>query len=65
MEKDPVADECSEIFQQHVDNLPFDEAVEAVRGLKKYIEEAQKDLFQVEGRGRYVIDTSDTDVMPS
>lgn len=54
MEKDPVADECTEIFEQHIDSLPFDEAVEAVRGLRKYLKEVQEERDIVKGWERYV-----------
>lgn len=64
MEKDPAADECKEIFEQHVDELPFDEAVEAIRGLRNYLKEAQRELFEVKGWERHVLDTSHTDDLP-
>ena len=60
MESDPIADECKEIFEQHIDSLPFDEAVNAVTGLRKYLKEVQSERDIIQGRGRYVVDTPDT-----
>ena len=64
MEKDPVADECKEEFEKYLDELPFDDAIIAVRGLRDYLKEAQRELFQVEGRQRYVMDIPDTNDLP-
>jgi len=47
MEIDPQAKECVEEFEHFLDELPFDEAVEAVRGLRRYQEEviAERDIL--------------------
>lgn len=44
------ARESIEIFEQHLDSLPFDEAVEAVRGLRAYQAEVQAERDIVAGR---------------
>lgn len=54
MEIDPQADECQEIFEQFIDELPFDEVVTAVRGLREYQQQAEKELFKVMGWEQFI-----------
>jgi hypothetical protein len=56
MEIEPEAQECIEIFEHFLDELPFDEAVTAVQGLRAYQQEAQKELFEVMGWEHYLQD---------
>lgn len=59
MEIDPQAKECVEEFEHFLDELPFDEAVEAVRGLRRYQEELQHERNIVSGWEQYVDTGSD------
>lgn len=45
--------EATEEFYSWVENLPLDEAMTALRGLKEYEEAIQKEQFRVDGYIKY------------
>ncbi len=45
--------EATEEFYSWVENLPLDEAMTALRGLKEYEEAIQQELFRLDGYVKY------------
>jgi len=45
--------EATEEFYAWVDSLPLDEAFTALRGLREYEKDVQKELFEVDGYIKY------------